>query len=446
MDGLKAYAESKGCNQTVIFVRLWADHASAMPEELPKFIRWLREARGKRLMKWGVEKLVRNPDDPEALEMIDEARRETEEADHVSLLDRLESIRYDPDKPPPPDEVCLKFLGVPVGARGNISAIQAKIKSGKTAVSASCIAAAIRGDYQAQGDMLGFEWVGEASGAILHFDTEQSPADHHACVERARKRAGVANADRLHSYPLMTFKTRERMEVLYQKVKCLASRGKIDLILIDGGADFLANVNDIEMANDLVAEWGRIAHEHDCAIIVVIHENPGTDNGKTRGHLGSELQRKAFANIRIDKDPETNVSTIYGTDWRKGAIPKKQGLCFAWDNKQGMHITLGIHGQITGQAREMAKADKEREKWREIFDNVTNEDGTKPVCPELHPEQAAKIIQDINGTEKREKADTIKKQMQRAETLGVLRKAGRSTWQIIQTGQTGQNRDKKEMS
>lgn len=363
-----------------------------------------------------------------------------------TLLDRLEALRYDPEQPPPPDEVCLTLLDQPVAARGNLTVIQAKQKAGKTGVITSDLAAAIRGSYQAQGDTLGFAWRGDATGAILHLDTEQSPADHHACVERARKRAGVTDTNRLHSYQLVTFKIRERMEVLRRKLKQLASMGKIDCVIVDGLADLLPSVNDEEHASDLVAELMRLSQEYDCAIIGVIHENPGTNEGKTRGHLGSELQRKAFANIRIDKDPETNVSTIYGTEMRKGSIPKTQGLCFAWDNEQGMHVTLGTYSQIVGQAKENAKATKEREKWKEIFDLATDENGTKCACPVLSPEHAAKIIQDMNGTEKPPNAGTIKKQMQRAETLGVLRKSGRGTWQMNQTGQTGQNRDSEETS
>ena len=370
-------------------------------------------------------------------------------SNHDSLLERLEALRYDPEQPPPPDEICLTLLDQPVAARGNLTVIQAKQKAGKTGVITSDLAAAIRGSYQAHGDTLGFAWRGDATGAILHLDTEQSPADHHACVERARKRAGVTDTDRLYSYQLVTFKVRERMEVLRRKVKQLASVGKVDCLIVDGLADLLTSVNDEEQACDLVAELMRLAQEHDCAVIGVIHENPGTDAGKTRGHLGSELQRKAFASIRIDKDPETNVSTIYGTEMRKGSIPKTQGLCFAWDDKQGMHVTLGIYSQIVGQAKKNAKAAKEREKWTEIYDLATDENGTKCVCPDLTPEQAAKIIQDMNGTEKPTKSGTIKKQMQRAETHGVLRKSGRGTWQMNrtgQTGQTGQNRDSEEMS
>ncbi len=363
-----------------------------------------------------------------------------------TLMERLEALRYDPDAPPPPDEVCLTLLGRPVGARGNVTAIQAKQKAGKTGVISAKIAAVIRGDQQTQGDTLGFEWIGEATGAILHFDTEQSRADWHASVERARKRSGVSETRRLHSYSLVTFKIAERMEILRRKMKAIAQHGKIDCVIIDGIADLQLGVNNEEQAIDLVAELMRLAQEYDCVIITVIHENPGTDGGKTRGHLGSELQRKAFANIRVDKDSETDVSTIYGTEIRKGSIPKAQGLCIMWNEAEGMHVTIGIYSELAGQQKENAKTVKEREKWSEIYELATDENGTKCVCPELSPDQAAKIIQDMNGTKKPPLTDTIKHQMQRAEIAGVLRKSGRGTWAMNTTGQTGQKRDKDKLS
>ncbi len=356
----------------------------------------------------------------------------------ADLLKRLEEVRYDPNKPPPPDEVCLTFLGIPIGARGNLSVIGSKVKTGKTGTVTSAVGVAIRGACHAQGDTLGFAWIGEATGAILHFDTEQSPADHHACVERARKRSGIAEIERLYSYPIGKFSMRERMDILRLKVKKLAEKGKIDCIVLDGGADFVKDVNSTEIACDVVAEMMRIAQEFNCCIIVVIHENPGTETGKTRGHFGSELARKGYANLRIDKDPNTDISTIYGNDNRHGSIPKQHGLCFAWDKQQCMHATLGIYSQIVGQAKENAKVTKEREKWSEIFDLATDETGTTCACPDLSPEQAAKIIWDIKGTKTPPKPETIKKQMQRAEILGVLKKNKRGTWTINQTGQTGQ--------
>jgi hypothetical protein len=48
----------------------------------------------------------------------------------------------------------------------------------------------------------------------------------------------------------------------------------------------------------------------------------------------------------------------------------------------------------------------------------------------------------MNGTKTKPKTDTIKKQMQRAELLGVLKKAERGKWTINPLGQTGHEQDK----
>lgn len=354
------------------------------------------------------------------------------------LLDRLEALKYDPSAPPPVDEICLKLLGRPVGSRGNLLAVQGKQKSGKSAVVGAIIGAAIRGNYSAQGDTLGFEWHEEATGAILHLDTEQSCGDWHEAIQRAELRSGIPQTNRLNSYSIVTFQVHERIAALQQKMQSLHDSGGIDIVILDGVADFTFNVLDPEQACTVVSELMGLAHKFKCMIVTVIHENPGDEGqGKTRGHLGSELQRKAYGNVRIDKERVTGISTIYATDNRKGDIPKTQGLCFAWDELTGMHSTLGIHSALAEQKRENEKTAMEFKKWIPVFESA-DPNGTKATCPELSAAQASKIIRDRNGTEIKPSEDTTKKQMQRAESLGVLRKTGRGTWTLNQTGQTGQ--------
>lgn len=114
---------------------------------------------------------------------------------------------------------------------------------------------------------------------------------------------------------------------------------------------------------------------------------------------------------------------------RKGDIPKAQGLCFAWCDDAKMHVSIGIHGEIAAQTKDAEKIRKEREKWTEVF-NYESGKRDKNACPDLSPKQAAEIIRDINGTENAPTESTVKKQMQRAETLGVLRKTNRGTWTL----------------
>ena len=88
-----------------------------------------------------------------------------------------------------------------------------------------------------------------------------------------------------------------------------------------------------------------------------------------------------------------------------------------------------------------AIAAEARQKREPIFEFAA-ENGTNGTCPVLSPDEVADVIRDMNGTKSKPKADTVQKQMQRAETLGVLRKAERGKWSINPTGQTGHERDK----
>lgn len=76
----------------------------------------------------------------------------------------------------------------------------------------------------------------------------------------------------------------------------------------------------------------------------------------------------------------------------------------------------------------------------------SGEIGTNGPCPELSPKLAAEIERDIAGTGKETKEPTMKKRMQRAESIGVLRKASVGTWRLNPSGQSGHNRDNQDKS
>lgn len=352
-----------------------------------------------------------------------------------TLLDRAYALSFDPESQPPPDEISISLGDYPIGARGNITVIQGKSKAGKSAVVSAMLGAAQRTVYQHEGDTLCIDWTQDSAGAIIHIDTEQSPADWHRLARNSVTRSGLPEVSpRLVSLPLVQFTRSERMEVLRGCMKREQEKqGGIDLVMIDGIADLCTSPNDEAEALQLVSEVHALSHTYSCAIACVLHENPTSDQGKTRGHLGSELNRKAFANLRVDKDSETAISTIWGSDMRKRDIPESQGFCFGWDDLAGMHTFKGRAAGIKQAHRDAAK----EAEAREFFAPIYGANGTKGACPKLSPEEARAIHRDINGTEKLPSVEAIKKRMQRAESLGVLRKDGRGQWAYIQTGQTG---------
>jgi hypothetical protein len=358
-----------------------------------------------------------------------------------SLRERAYALRFDPSEAPPPDELCMEIGEVPIASRGNLSAIQGKSKVGKSAVVSAILGATHRGEHEAQGDTLCISWTGESTGAIVHLDTEQSRADWHALVSRGITRSGMPEVSpRLVSLPLVMFARSERLEILRQALEHEhREKGRIDAVVIDGVADLCKSPNDEPEALELVSQLMVLAQKYDTPIFCILHENPSTQDAKTRGHLGSELNRKAFANLRIDKDSETSVSTIYGTDMRKRDVPKVQGFCFAWNDAARMHTFQGRAAGLKAAQQASRAQEKARTEWERIFEAAGI--GTNGECPDLTPEQAAEALRDIAGTESTVKVGTMKKRMQRAETLGVLRKSGEGAWTLNPSGQSGQNRD-----
>jgi hypothetical protein len=323
--------------------------------------------------------------------------------------------------------------------------IQGKSKVGKSAVDSAILAASQRGELQATGDTLCIQWQGDAKGAIIHLDTEQSRADWHGLVSRSITRSGLPDVSpRLVSLPLVMFARSERLAILRETMEFEAKeQGGVDCVVIDGIADLCISPNDEAEALELVSKVMALAQEFNAAIVCVLHENPGTDQGKTRGHLGSELNRKAFANLRIDKDSETSVSTIYGTEMRKREIPRDQGFCFAWDIEAGMHVFQGRAAGLKAAQKEAKAKAEAREFWQPIFTHAAEKAGQREnsAFPAITPKQAAELERELSGKETATLADTMKKRMQKAEILGVLRKPDSLRWEIIPAGTAGKERE-----
>ena len=90
------------------------------------------------------------------------------------------------EKPVPVFTLC----GQPIATTGNMVAIYAQAKAGKSAVVSAMMAAIMADDEN--GDFLGFNAAANPEGkAVIHFDTEQSRYDHEQVVLRAVRRASL---------------------------------------------------------------------------------------------------------------------------------------------------------------------------------------------------------------------------------------------------------------
>ena len=248
----------------------------------------------------------------------------------------LDARRFDLNNPPPPTVPIFTIRGMMVATAGNITVVQAPVKAGKTALMGAMMAAAL--NPEAGEDMtLGVRSPGAGGGAIIHFDCEQSPDDHHAVICNALRRAGLGRQpENLRSYCLTDVDTPLRRAALHAE---LDRAGDVFAVFLDGVADLSLDVNNLAEANTLVSDIHALAIQHACGMVAVLHENPGSEIGKTRGHLGSQLERKQFGCLRMAKDGD-EITTAWTTNSRKASIPKSQGIRFAYDKEAGLHLLV----------------------------------------------------------------------------------------------------------
>lgn len=246
------------------------------------------------------------------------------------LLSRLTARRFDPRTEPPQKRVVFEAMGVPVCTEGNLTVISALPGAGKSAYIASFMAAAMASAESA--DTLGIYGPNKSGGLLLHIDTEQDPNDSWHLAKRAMRRAEVTSRpDWLHSYSLADFKREDRRAALLTLLEANCER-PIFAVLIDGGADLIASVNDEEEAIAFVEQLHQLAIRFRAPVIVVLHINKG-QNAKTRGHLGSELSRKCETEFLLTQ--KDDVTTVTQTKVRRKPITP---YGFKWSDEHEMHV------------------------------------------------------------------------------------------------------------
>lgn len=153
---------------------------------------------------------------------------------------------------------------------------------------------------------------------------------------------------------------KERLQAIVQSMdKFHYQYGGIRLVVIDGIADLVHSDNDEAESLRVVDELYRLAGIYKTCIICVLHYVP---NGlKLRGHLGSELQRKAAAILSIELDNDPTVSVVKALKVREGSPLNVPLMQFTWNKEVGMHLYLG----------EKPREEKEKRKEKELVSVIT---------------------------------------------------------------------------
>ena len=270
----------------------------------------------------------------------------------------LRSCEIDYENPPDISKSVVSVNGVPLGTQDNLFCITGGEGTGKSNYVGAILAGALGSERLPIEKTLGLGITPNPKGlAVLHYDTEQSEAQLHKNLGKTLRRASLMEVPEFyHSLYLASLSRKDRLKLIRESMDLFHHKhGGVHLVVIDGIADLIRSANDETESIAVVDELYRLAGIYNTCIICVLHFVP---NGiKLRGHIGSELQRKAAGILSIEKDDNPEYSVVKALKVRDGSPLDVPMMLFGWDKTEDMHVYRG----------EKSKEDKEKRKIDELI-------------------------------------------------------------------------------
>ena len=202
----------------------------------------------------------------------------------------------------PEPEYLIRIGDVPTLPKGNLVAVSAKWKNGKTFF---CdILAAI---------FLGSNTFTNCENVIKHgkvrfIDTEQARNDSARILKTIwsitpEERHGDIEVSCLRDANIDSNNASNEIS-RYEFVKRSIEIEHPDLVIIDGIADLIYNYNDVIESQIMVNQLAALANKHNCCIVVVMHQNKGSHDRMMKGHIGTMLYQKCSDVFQVEKHGE----------------------------------------------------------------------------------------------------------------------------------------------
>jgi len=196
-----------------------------------------------------------------------------------------------------------KSFPIPLGTYGNFSFVYGPPKTRKTFLISLMSSVYLNDKVTFGGAMRGHR---EGKG-LLHIDTEQGKFHAAKVFRRPFDISGKDNFDNYHTFALRQYSFEQRLRFIDYYLYNVAEN--LGVCIIDGIADLVSDVNDINQSNICVQYLMKWTQELNIHIITVIHSNFGSD--KPSGHLGSFLEKKAESQILLEQNTKhENMVTV----------------------------------------------------------------------------------------------------------------------------------------
>lgn len=227
---------------------------------------------------------------------------EEPELSKKDLVNEVIKSRFDIRKPLP-DKPDYKFFvrNVKSGKlsgialEGSIVMVSGQSKTRKSSVMASFTAALLNKDgiYQNIETTL-------KKGTVLWFDTEQNEIEFSYFQRMIYIMAGLDSINpsiRYLAFNIRKYTEEQRAVIVEELVKAL---GDVVFVVVDGIADLISSVNDMEGTKRLTTKLCKWADVYHTPIMTTIHTNK--DGKDATGSLGGFLDKKSSYHIRTSKE------------------------------------------------------------------------------------------------------------------------------------------------
>lgn len=315
--------------------------------------------------------VAKNPSEIADSIILEAAAQPTEEEMlRQQFLENLLKFRVSAKDEFPPEVCLLEIDGVPFFAKGDIHAIKAKQKQGKTNAISIMVATILCGKWGRLTGLL-------ENAKVLVIDTEQKEADAQLVYNRTLTLAGLPKEDiydRFQTFALRALDTNDKLNA----VKALIAEFKPDIVFIDGVVDLMGNFNEVDDSKQIIEEFMRMSTKEvsgiDPAIVCVLHTNKANEDHNMRGHAGTMLAQKSGNVLEVSK--KDGIISVFSTDSRHQEVPT---WSFSFDNDGNI---------IDADELRIAKAEHDQQ---------------------VREEQAAKRKEELLGTKVAKLLDTIEK-------------------------------------
>ena len=295
------------------------------------------------------------------MEMLDSMYEDT--------LSVMRSCEIDFKNPPKAPEPLITINDVTIGTPGNLLCIAGSEGSGKTNFLGGMLSGALKPENTVVDTLGTFVQSNDGNKAILLYDTEQSEFQLYKNISYIIDRSKREKPPHwFKAFGLVGISRNERMNLILESMDRLYyEHGGIHMVVIDGIADLLNGVNDEESSVKLIEELFRMAAIYNTCILCVVHMAPS--GMKLRGHLGSEVQRKAAGILLVEKETNSNCSVVKALKVRDGSPLDVPLIQFGWNKEQGRHVYLGNKSKEESESR---KINELTEVAKEIFTTKAN--------------------------------------------------------------------------